>query len=84
MKENITNISPTYWRIQAAIIKKKNSKIMIINSYFPQDLKSLATLELQLEELIAAINSLLMNYQFDDVIWMGDINADFCRNTKHV
>ena len=25
-----------------------------------------------------------MNYQFDDVIWMGDINADFCRNTKHV
>ena len=37
-----------------------------------------------LEELIAAVNSRLMNYQFDDMIWMRDINADFCRNTKHV
>ena len=84
MKENVTDISPSHWRIQAALIKKKNSKIMIINSYFPQDSKSLTTLDHQLEELIAAINSLLMNYQFDDVIWMGDVNADFCRNTKHV
>ena len=84
MKENVTDISPSHWRIQAALIKKKNIKIMIINSYFPQDSKSLTTLDPRLEELIAAINSLLMNYQFDGVIWMGDINADFCRNTKHV
>ena len=57
MKENVKDISPSHWRIQAALIKKKNSKIMIINSYFPQDLKSLTTLDPQLEELIAAITA---------------------------
>ena len=55
MKENVADISPSHWRIQAALIKKKNSKIMIINSYFPQDSNSLTTLDPQLEELIAAI-----------------------------
>ena len=43
MKENVTDISPSHWRIQEALIKKKNSKIMIINSHFPQDSKSLTT-----------------------------------------
>ena len=40
MKENVTDISPSHWRIQAALIKKNNSKIMIIN-FLPQDSKSL-------------------------------------------
>ena len=84
MKEHVTDISPSHWRIQAAIFKTKNSEIKIINSYFPQDSKFPTNIDPELDEFIAVINSLLMNYKFDDVIWMGDINADFCRNTKHV
>ena len=71
MKENVTDISPIHWRIQAAIIKTKNSGIMIINSYIPYDSKSPTNIDPELEELIAVIKSLLLNYQFDDVIWMG-------------
>ena len=82
LKENVTDISPIHGKIQAATIKTKNSKIMIINSYFRPG--SSTNMDPELEELIAVNNSLLMNYQFDDVIWMGEINADFCRNAKHV
>ena len=63
MKESVTDISPSHWRIQTAIIKKKNSEIMIINSYFPQDSKS-TTNTAELKPLLAVINSLLMNYNF--------------------
>ena len=78
MRENVTDISPNYWRIQAVIIRTNKMKLLIINSYFPQDSKSPINIDSELEEIIAAINNLLMNYQFDDVIWMGDFNADFC------
>ena len=80
MKENLTGISLSHWRIQAAITMTKNNEIAIINSFFPQG----SNTDPELEELIAVINSLLMNYKFDHVIWIGDINADFCRNTKHI
>ena len=84
MKEKIADISPNHWRVQAALIQNTNSKIMIVNSYFPQDSRSSINIDPEVEEVITVINNLLMNYNFDDVIWMGDINADFSRNTKHV
>ena len=84
IKENVTDISPDHWRVQAALVQNKNSNIMIVNSYFPQDSKSPIHIDPELEEVIAVINSLPTNYHFDDVIWMGDINADFNRNTKYV
>ena len=83
IKKNVTDISPDHWRVQADLIQNKNSNIMITNSYFPQDSKSPIHIDPELEEVIAVINNLLTNYHFDDVIWMGDINADFNRNTKY-
>ena len=82
--ENVTDISPDHWRVQAALIQNKNSNIMIVNSFFPQDSKSLIHIDPELEEVMAVINNLLTNYHFDDVIWMSDINADFNRNPKYV
>ena len=70
--------------LEAALIQNKNSIIMIVNSYFPQDSRSPIQYDPELEEVIAVINNLLTNYHFNDVIWMGDINADFNRNTKYV
>ena len=84
IKENVADISPDHWRVQAALIQNKNSNILIVNSYFPQDSKSPIHIDPELEEGIAVINNLLTNYHFDDVIWMGDINADFNRNTNYV
>ena len=84
MKGNVTDISHSKWRIQAAVIKTKNREIMIIKSYFTQDSKFPTNIDPELEELIAVIKSLPMNYQFDDVTRMGDINADICGNNKHV
>ena len=84
IKEHVTDISPDHWRVQAALIQNKSSNIMIVNSYFPQDSKSPIHIDPELEEVTAVINNLLTNYHFDDVNWMGDINADFNRNTKYV
>ena len=85
MKERIKDISPNHWRIQAALIQMDDLKrILIVNSYFPQDSKSPIYIDPELEETITEINNLLMNHSFDDVIWMGDINTDFDRNTKSV
>ena len=39
MKVNVADIPPCHWRIQAALIKKNNSKIMIINSYFRSSIR---------------------------------------------
>ena len=37
LTDNITDVSPLNWRIQAAIISQVSSKLLIINSYFPND-----------------------------------------------
>ena len=37
IKVNVTDMSPDHWRVQAALIQNKNSNIMIVNSYFPQE-----------------------------------------------
>ena len=37
IKNQITDVSPSSWRVQAAILKCKKSKLFIINSYFPVD-----------------------------------------------
>ena len=39
IKENVCEVSPHHWRIQAVIINTSNSKVLIINTYFPTDLK---------------------------------------------
>ena len=40
IKENVKDVSPNHWRIQAVVINTINSKILVINSYFPNDPKS--------------------------------------------
>ena len=58
---------------------------MIVNSCFPEDSKSLIIhMDPELEEVIVVIKNLVTNYHFDDVIWMGEINSDFNRNTKYI
>ena len=55
-------------------------RIMLINTYFPTDPRYD---EFDATEL-SDINMVMMNHDLDRLVWAGDINADFKRNTKFV
>lgn len=82
IKEYVTDVSPSHWRVQAITLATPTNKILIINSYFPTDPKILEFDTCELLSTLSAINSVLEINDFDSVIWTGDINADFIRQTK--
>ena len=47
-------------------------------------MKTLDYMDNGLEEILAEIRVVLLNNQFDEVVWTGDMNADFTRNGGHV
>ena len=57
---------------------------MLINTYFPQDPKCDDFDETDLLLTLSDIKEVIINHEFDRLIWAGDINADFKRNTKFV
>ena len=70
------------WRTQALPLTFPENKIMIINSYFPTDPKVNEFDTRDLLCTLSAINDVLSNTDFDSLIWTGDINADFIRQTQ--
>ena len=83
IKELVTDISPNHWRIQAVILQTVNNIILIINSYFPTDSKIADFDESELLTTLSTIESVLDENEYDDVVWAGDINAEFSRNTHY-
>ena len=84
VKNQISDISPAFWRIQAVLFKCKNSKLLIINSYFPVDKRNGNAMHVgDRLETLEAIKHTIENNVFDDVLLLGDINADFLRNSAH-
>ena len=81
LSQFVTDISPSHWRIQAIVLLMQNNKILIINSYFPTDPKVADFDTTDLCSTLAAIGGVLDDNDYDSVVWMGDINADFHRNT---
>ena len=82
IKENVQDISPTHWRIQAIIVNTLNSRILVINSYFPTDPK---IQDFDMSDLLGtldAIKEVVNTSQFDNLVWAVDLNADFSRCTK--
>ena len=55
IKDCVEDVSPNHWRIQAVIIKTSNSKILLINSYFPTDPK---VNEFDTEELLSTLTAI--------------------------
>ena len=84
LKSKVTEVSSLSSRIQAVILKTECRNMLILNTYFPQDPKTndFDTTDL-LTTLIGIQNILKENY-FTEVLWTGDINADFSRDTKFV
>ena len=80
LKSYVTEVSPHHDRVQAIVLSMA-ARILIINSYFPTDPKTQDFDTTELCSTLEAIKSVLKENEFDRVIWCGDINADFSRNT---
>ena len=83
MKNNIHDVSPEFWRVQAIKIKLSSATVLLINSYFPTDPRRANQDETELQETISSIRKIIRKEEFDDIVWVGDINADFGRGTSH-
>jgi hypothetical protein len=84
LRDVTKDVSPNHWRIQAIIISVVNKKILLINSYFPTDKGTFNLNDNEALETLEDINSTINDNQFDKLIWTGDLNADFVRNSGHV
>ena len=71
-------------RVQACLINFPRSRILWLNSYFPTDPQAANFDDTELRETIAAIKAIIENNEHDEVLWQGDINADFIRRSKYV
>ena len=66
------------------LITLENKKHLVINSYFPTDPKNVNGNNIELENLLAEIKSIINSNKCDFVYLVGDLNCDFLRNTVHV
>ena len=82
MKEYVLNVSPNHWRVQAAIIRSVNNNILIINTYFPTDPKVIEFDTTDLLSTLSSIKDVLQRNEYNSVVWTGDINANFCRQSR--
>ena len=80
IKNSATDVSPTFWRIQAVKFKFGESVILLINSYFPTDNKRLDNISEELEETISHVRNVITANEFDSLLWAGDINVEFLRD----
>ena len=83
-KNNIQDVSPGFWRLQAALIKTRGSIILLINSYFPVDTRAANIDESELSQVFQHIRNIIQAHQFSSLLLCGDINCDFLRKTGHV
>ena len=78
------DVSPLHWRVQAALLTCMNSKILIINTYFPVDDRNSKNCEsTELVEVLEVIKSIVHKYAHDKLLLLGDINANFSRRSPH-
>ena len=84
MKSQVNNVSPGFWRLQAITIKSSSSTLLLINSYFPNDPKTVNFDDQELLETFRQIKKVIESNDFDILVLCGDINADFSRNTGFV
>ena len=79
---DIEDVSPDFWRLQAITLKTSSTKILLVNSYFPIDSRFNFD-ETELLETLHFIRKLLHETSYDHLLWAGDINADFLRQSGH-
>ena len=84
LKSKVKEISLMNERLQAMTLDTGNSKILIINVYFPNDPKTVNYIVNEdLEDILASITDVIENSECTDVIIAGDFNIDFNRKNGH-
>ena len=84
IKELVVDVLPNHWRVQAITLQAPSNRLLIINSYFPNDPKTSEFDTSELLTTLSAINSVMEGNEFDNIIWTGDINADFMHTVHTV
>ena len=84
IKEIIQDVSPNNWRVQAIVVRTLTSKILIINSYLLTDTQLQDFETSVVLNTLSAINDVINDNEFDNLMWTADLNADFNRNTTFV
>ena len=64
IKSQVTDVSPNFWRLQAATIKLQHSTLLVINSYFPTDSMQQDANVDELVETLQYITNILSNNDF--------------------
>ena len=82
-KDEAEEVPVTSTRLQCVILKVGSCRLLLINSYFPNDPRTDFD-ETELVTLLKEIETIIKQKSFDHVIIGGDINADFSRKTKFV
>ena len=83
IRNQVTDVSPGFWRLQAVKINFKSSDLLLINSYFPTDPQRDNADNADLLETLGHIKQIIDVNSFDTILWAGDINSDFSRNSNH-
>ena len=85
MKNQVSDVSPGHWRVQAVTISSAESKTLLINTYFPCDSGRQAGGNIEEAiELIQVIKKIVDENKCQSLIWCGDINTDFRRISGQV
>ena len=67
------------------VLDTESEKLMIINTYFPQDPKTVTyELDSDMEDALAVIENMMDSYQCNNVLIVGDLNTDFIRKNGRV
>ena len=70
------------YRIQAQILNFSNTRLLWLNTYWPTDPQNATLDDSELLEVLAEVETIMDNAQYDDVVWHGDLNWDMSRNTE--
>ena len=83
LKDAVKEIPVVSDRLQCATVDIDESKILLINSYFPTDPRADFD-EQELLAIFAEITKIVDENSFNHFVLGGDLNADFSRRTKFV
>ena len=85
LRNKVKDISPNSSMVQAMVLDTDSEKLMIINTYFPQDPKTVTyELDSDMEDGLAVIGNMMDSYQCNNVLIVGDLNTDFIRNNGRI
>ena len=77
----VSKVKTVSYRLQAAKFVFPTQTLIVINSYFPCDPRSETFDDSELLSVIAEIRSIILSSDTDFILLVGDLNADFSRET---